>query len=393
MKTKTPVLFLFVFVLFQFSTAQQLQTDLPKIENYKKGELVIKADPFGGKNPITIGMVTPDGTIHFEWPELDLDTIEGSDMYRTQVSRLVGGSFCKDPDAVITNENAQPLKVEYIYVYKYDQRVGFIIPTTQKGPEHRKDQLGSTMYLVYSDVETNAKANCSEKKQWEGAYSFDEKTSYNLQLKKGWNLVSDSLTEMEDWDNGTEKGSLPKTRIVESVDKVPANINWYMKYNANDEYLEIEQRLIKTKPITSQQYESWIPKKLGNLKRTNYEIGKTIERMPTKNNVYLLFEKGDKKIEVTIVDCADHKKAASMYTLMEGMASREWKDKTKTGYKSASKMDDKRVITDYDQKEAKTLITYNSNQRFTVKAEATSLTPEELWEQLKTLNLKALLED
>ncbi len=50
-----------------------------------------------------------------------------------------------------------------------------------------------------------------------------------------------------------------------------------------------------------------MPKKLGKLKRTNYEIGKELERMPSLNNVNLLFEKGSKTIDLTIVDCAVNK--------------------------------------------------------------------------------------
>ena len=66
------------------------------------------------------------------------------------------------------------------------------------------------------------------------------------------------------------------------------------------------------------------------LKRTGYEIGKKIERMPTLNNVNVLFEKGSQTIDLTIVDCVDSKDAAGLYTLTMDMLSRDWKDKTKT---------------------------------------------------------------
>ena len=72
------------------------------------------------------------------------------------------------------------------------------------------------------------------------------------------------------------------------------------------------------------------------------------------------------------------------------MASKDWKDKTETGYRSASKIDDKQVLTDYNEKEAKTTLNYNANERFVIKAEAIDITPEELWNLLKELNIKAL---
>lgn len=393
MNTKKGLLFLFILMLFQSAIAQKIRTTSPKIENYTKGDLEIKVAPFGLENPISVGNITADGAIHLSWPELDLSKIEGSEFYMTSIQQLIGGSFCKDPSAVITNENAKSVQVEFLFLYKYGKQVGAIIPSTQKDQEHSKEQLGTTINWFYSDTETNAKANCSQKKEWEGSYNFNETTAYDLQFKKEWNLVSYTLKEIEEWKNGTEQGSLPKTKIVQSLDQIPTNINWHLKYWANDELLEIEHQLVMLKPITKEHYESWLPKKLGNMKRIGYEVGKELERMPTLNNVNMLFEKGSKKIDLTIVDCANNKDAASMYTLMKDMASRDWNDKTKTGYKSAAKMDDKRVMTDYNEKEAKTLVSYNANGRFLIKAEASNVKPEELWKHLKTLNLEPLIKE
>ncbi len=56
-------------------------------------------------------------------------------------------------------------------------------------------------------------------------------------------------------------------------------------------------------------------------------------------------------------------------------------------------MDDKRVMTVYNEKEVKTILNYNANGRFFVKAEAINITPEELWKHLKTLNLETLIKE
>jgi len=79
------------------------------------------------------------------------------------------------------------------------------------------------------------------------------------------------------------------------------------------------------------------------------------------------------------------------------MASSDWKDKTKTGYRSASNIDGTRVLIDYtrvlidyNEAEAKTTMNFNANNRFLVKAEAVNITPEILWNALKTLNLNLL---
>jgi len=393
MKTKIHIVLLLSIIYFQPCIAQQSQTTLPKVENYTKGELELKITSFGENNPITIGKIMEDGTIHFNWLEADLSKTNENDYMTRSIERFYGGKFCRNSTPVISNENAQLVETKFIYLFKYGQPVGAIIPSTQKNKEHQKDRLGSTINWIYSDSDTSVKAKCSENMAWEDLYDFDQNIAYDLKFKKGFNLVSNSLTAIEEWDTEKEKGSLPKTRIIKSIDQIPANIHWQLKYWANDELLEIEQKLNNLKPITKQQYENWLPKKLGNLKRTGYEIGKTIDRMPTLNNVNVLFEKGSKKIDLTIVDCAGSKEAADAYTIIMDMASRDWKDKTETGYRSAADMDDKRVLTEYNEKEVKTTLNYNANKRFVIKAEAANIKPEELWEYLKTLNLEMLIKE
>ena len=390
MKTKTFILFLFVLIQFQPCIAQETATILPKVENYTKGELDLKITSFGEKNPITVGKIMADGSIHLNWPEIDLNKFKAFNYWTKSIESYYGGKFCRNSNPVVSNENAILIEIKYIYLFKYGQPVGCIIPTTQQNKEHYKDLLGSTIDWVYSDSDTSVKANCSENIAWEDLYNFDQTIAYNIKFKKGFNLVSNSLTAIEEWDTEKEKGNMPKTRSIQSVDQIPANIHWQLKYWANDELLEIEQKLNKLKPITKQQYENWLPKKLGNLIRTGYEIGKTIERMPTLNNVNLLFEKGSKKIDLTIVDCVGSKVAADAYTIIMDMASRDWKDKTETGYRSAADMDDNRVLTEYIEKETKTTLNYNANARFLIKAEGNNIKPEELWDLLKDLNLYQL---
>ena len=80
-----------------------------------------------------------------------------------------------------------------------------------------------------------------------------------------------------------------------------------------------------------------------------------------------------------------------MFTLMQDMASRDWKEDTETGYRSSEEIDGTRVMTDYNEKEKKATLSYNSNDRFLVKAESKNVEPDELWGYLQTLNLEALI--
>jgi len=400
MNSKTCVLFLFVFTLFQSAIAQKTQTTSPKIENYTKGELEIKVETFGSKTPISVGKITADGTIHFNFPKLDLNAMEDTYFFSMQkIGRAVGMHVCHDKEVEQNTETVEAIEIKDVFLYKYGQPVGALLRATQKEMLDDKFAIGSTISWFYSNGEGAFKANCTTYEDDDTAKdgldrnTIGNKTSYDISFKKGWNIVTHTLLEKKDITKGTQQYS---RRLIEqkiSVANIPPTMNWYLNYWANDELLEIEHQLVMLKPITKQHYESWLPKKLGNLKRTGYEIGKELERMPTTNNVNLLFEKGSQKIDLTIVDCADNKDAASVYTLMKDMASRDWNDKTETGYRSAAKMDDKRVMTDYNEKEVKTIVSYNANGRFLIKAEATNVKPEELWKHLKTLNLETLIKE
>lgn len=390
MKQIISILIPLIFTLFQSCKAQQIQSSLPKIENYSKGELELRTTSFGEDNPISIGKIAADGTIHLDWPDLDLNKMTEHKYYETSINYLIKAKYCKDPKAIITNEDAKLVKNELLYLFKYDRVVGCIIPSTQKGQEHRSDQLGSTLYWIYSDGETSAQANCSVKKEWEDLYSFDETTAYDLTFKKGWNIVSNTLNALEEYNNGNGKSSLPKTKVIQTVNQIPKNIYWHVKYWANDELLEMEQQLLAKTPITKQEYENWIPKNLGTLKRTGFEIGKKLERVPILNNASLIFENASQKLDLTIVDCVGSKDAAAGYTMQQDMASRDWEDKTETGYDRASEMDGIRVITIYNKHEVNTSMSYNSNDRFFIIAKATNIEPDELWKYLKTLHLEKL---
>ena len=400
MKIKIYILFLLALIHFQPCKAQQSQTTLPKIENYTKGELEIKVVPFDLDNPISIGKVTADGTIHFNFPETHLGTTDETPFYSTQkIGRAVGMFVCHDKEIEENTETVTVIEVKDIFLYKYGQQVGALLRATEKEEIENKFRIGSsTLSWFLSSGKGVFKATCiAYEGDGLGKGGLDKnnlanKTSYDISFKKGWNIVEHKLLKTKVLED--DRGKFSRRLIEEktSVANIPNTIKWYLKYWANDEYLEIEHQLVKQVPISKERYETWLPNKLGNLKRAAYEIGKDLERMPTLNNIELLFEKGSKKATVTIVDCAQNKEAASVYTLMLDMASRDWKDKTETGYRSAEKMDDKRVMIEYNEKEAKTLLSYNANDRFLIKVDATNVKPEELWEALKSLDFEKLIE-
>jgi len=403
-KTKIYILFLLVFTLYQPCKAQQSQTALPKIENYTKGELEIKVAPFGADdadyvNEIKVGHISLDGSIHFKWPEINLEDYKANGFFMHKLDFLLGMYNCNEEKIEDKNEDIKAADTKFLLLYnKYGDFVGSLHPATHKEIEnsHSFLTIGSYFTWFYSNGDGKLNAICTRYNRIKDSNEYDKNSIYNTKIyninfKKGWNLVEHKVLEVKDqkWNDHLRSMRYKEEKL--SINKIPNTVNWYLNYTADDELLGIERQLAAQVPITKEQYKNWLPKKLGNLKRTHYELNKEIERMPPSNNITALFEKGTKKIDVAIVDCAGSKDAASAYTLIKEMASGDWKDDKDDGYNSASKMDGISVITEYNEKEVKTTLHYNANGRFLVKATGNNIEPEELWNYLKNLELEKLV--
>ncbi len=231
-----------ILILSLLSCAAQQQTQLlntfPKVENYTKGALDLVVVPFGlNGNEINVGKILADGTIHFDWPEIELNTIEGSEYFMLSINKAVGMSFCNDKQIEEESTEAKAVDSKTIFLYKKGMQVGTLYPATHKEMQdngslnrHSSLVLGSEISWFYSDDIASFKAKCMVKVEWENSYNFDEVTTYNIHFKKGWNMVQHTLSEKEDWRNETAHGSLPKTISKNTITKIPENINWYVNY-------------------------------------------------------------------------------------------------------------------------------------------------------------------
>ncbi|MCF6297740.1 MAG: hypothetical protein L3J08_07125 [Flavobacteriaceae bacterium] len=368
-----------------------------QIENHTKGELEIKVTPFGLKgNEINVGKVLEDGTIHFNWPEINVNSYNGSEFFMSSIKKVVGMDSCEEKQIDQNNDSIKIVNTESLFLYKYGQPVGLLYPATQKELENNAGSnrttslvLGSMISWFYSNGDVTFKAKCTVNQEWENSYNFKKVTNYELNFKKGWNIVQHTLLEKEDWKSDTDQGSLPKTISKKTMMTIPSNINWYLEYWANDEYLEIEHQLLKQTPITKKQFENWIPKYLSSFNRTDYEIGKKLERITITNTANLIFEKGLKKIDITIIDCAGSAEGAKAYTAILSVLGTEWKENSSTGYQSSTKMDDIPVLIEYKKGKITTL-DFNSNGRFLIHAKGNEMKPDELWSYLKKLDIEKL---
>ncbi len=207
MKNKFRTLVAIVTAITFLPCQAQKSSTVPKIENYTKGELEIKVAPFGDGYEINVGKVLPDGTIQFSWPDIDLADYESSGFVMNPLKSSLGMNFCHDKKIKENNTEIKAVDTKHLYLYKYGQNVGALLPTTQKELNDLDNDLivGGTTSWFYSDADGKFKAECTvyeEKGGPEDVYEIDKNnvrntTTYNIDFKKGWNLVETSLLELK----------------------------------------------------------------------------------------------------------------------------------------------------------------------------------------------------
>ena len=233
------LVFLSLILLQGCKTQQNVSTNnsIPKIENHTKGKLEIKVAPFGLDNiKITVGQILADGSIHFKWNNIDLNTIDNSELYMSSIKRIVGMSFCHEKQIETSSKTVKAVKTQ-LALYSNGKSVGFLYPATQKEIQHNTSLnrhsslvLGSYLSWVYSDGDGDFKAMCKVNMESGSIYSFKEVTNYDIKLKTGWNIIKHTLVEKEDWKSESGQGSFPKTITKTSITDIPDDINWYVNY-------------------------------------------------------------------------------------------------------------------------------------------------------------------
>lgn len=187
-----------------------------KIEDYTFGNLEMKVIPFGLGKEINVGKILEDGTIEFEWPEIELNSIESSSVFMESLKdALLGMNYCEEDQIEENSENCTVVNTQYIYLYKDKKQVGVLFPATDRSlldnePSNIYSKLSpeSSLSWFYSDGGCVFKAKCIENMEWEGKCNFEKENTYAIHLKKkGWNIVQYSLTEIEEFkdENGQVK--------------------------------------------------------------------------------------------------------------------------------------------------------------------------------------------
>lgn len=147
------------------------------------------------------------------------------------------------------------------------------------------------------------------------------------------------------------------------------------------------EKLSELTPVTKEQIKAWMPEKIDDLKRTEYNISSQMGISTFK----LTFKDDAKKmIKITISDGAG--KGSAIIAMFSMMQNIEIDKENESGYERTQKFDGQPTLIKYQSSEnyEKATLQCLFNERFGIEANAWKMTPEELWEYIKKLDIGKL---
>lgn len=396
MKTKIYILFLFAFILVLPCIAQQSQTTLPKVENHLKGEIdythealeLVQMQDNGEE--ISLGKINEDGTIRFNLPEFNIKALYDSipsTPYSLQGWLSMDG--CKDKDAFAQTPYDDVYSKKYdLYVKKYGMSIAVLEPMSNKKMvsiiDSPSDSLGdsSTYFWFYIDRPITYKEKCSKTNSSTGAIHTN--ISADIQFEKGWNFIEENLVSVQSDSQGDSQTFQPNKTHFTKISPENKKVKWSLRQITKDEKILTAKRLHNLTPIPKEQFEKWIPNKLGDLSVTTKEYGTLPERRKNKNNIHLTYtdETQKKEIDLYVVDCAKSPDDMEMANFSYAMENR-----------GKDKKDIKPYIAQFSERKNATQFMYKVDDRILVEASGININGEELWEYVQKLNVEKLLKE
>jgi len=373
-----------------------MQTELPKVENHLDGELDYTHEALAliqrqadGKE-ISLGKINKDGTVQFNLPEYDIKALYDSinlQHYKFQHLFLMSSCAGEERFAETPYDDVYSEKYDPIYVKKYGMKIAALYPVSDREIVSRKQNRraifpGEAKYFwFYIDRDIAYKDECIKTSTW-GADKIENTISVNIELKKGWNLIEENLAEVQEVGEGDSRTTTPKKIEFTIISPSSKKVKWVLKQIQEDEKIETAKRLYNLTPITREQFEKWVPNKLGDLSVTTQEHGNPPRGRKNKNNMHLIYanESQKKEIDLYVVDCAKSPDDMEMVDFAYAMENRDKDEK-----------DIKPYVAQYSEEVKATQLLYKVEGRIIVNASGVNINAEELWDYIQKLNVKKLI--
>ena len=395
MKIKFKLFTIVVTILVTLSCKAQQNSIVSKVENnlggeidYTKEELQLTLTQING-NESVIGKIANDGTIHINLPETDIKALHNKFMGSASLSSIFEMTSCKDKDVFAKSKYDDVFSYKYnlISIYKYGINVAYLAPVSSKevlnNNQYHNDTLttGSKYYFFNLDKEINFKETCIQN-SFSGIYDIEMTRISDIQLKKGWNFIKETLVETQEYTREDYHRQIPKKISYTNANYKDTDIKWYINQLADDDKIQMAKKLHSLIPLTKDQFMKWMPKKLGDLSVTTKEHGNPTNGGKSKNTLHLIYANKDQKreIDLYVVDCAKSPDDIEMINFAYAMENNGKDEKDRKPY-----------VAQYNKQENATRLLYKVEDRITVSALGVDMNPEELWDYIKKMNVEKLL--
>lgn len=405
MKIRTSIVFLLIFTLFQYCKAQQSQTAVSRVENHLKGELDYTHEALdlvqmqANGEEIVLGKITKDGTVNFNLPEFNIKALYDSiplEHYKFQNLFLMDSS-CKDRDifAETPYDDVYAQKYDPIYIKKYGKNVALLYPMTNEkmlsNNQYVSDSLavGSKYFWFYIDRTIAFKDECILT-SFDGTYDIEVAVSANIQFEKGWNFIEENLLEIQNYSRDDYHTTKPKKIQFTQSSPASKKVKWFLKQIMKDEKIESAKTLFNLPRITKEQFKKWLPKKAGDFTRTSYEFDKVLDRSASKSNVFLVFENGNQKMEIAVIDGAESPDDLEMVHFAYSM-DENYKRDDKPASDTSIKAEVHHISKeDKDNKTSQILSVFKGS--IVLQAKGENMSAEQLWKGIKALDVAAIVD-
>lgn len=149
------------------------------------------------------------------------------------------------------------------------------------------------------------------------------------------------------------------------------------------------ERLKEMTPLTNAELKEWLPKSLGNMKRTGFSVGKTGYVNVASITGDFKTEDKDKSFSVQIMDGAGP--MGSVMASGMGLAGKlDIEEEDENKHMQPVTVDGVRAQQTYFKRQRRTSLQFVYGERFVVIISGTNMEPEETWKHIKALDLDGL---
>jgi len=386
---KKATFILLAIILLQACKVQQVQTDLPKVENHLNGELDYTHEALklvqrqsNGKE-ISLGKINADGTIHFYLPEFNIKALYDSipmQPYPLQDRLLM--TNCTDKDNSVKPSFDDIYSQEYkLFVKKYGTYVAILEAVdNEEKTKNNGSEIGSTYSWFYIDRAIDYKEECI--KTSFGFDTVERITNVNIQFEKGWNFIEKNQIALPVYVD--YKITQPQKVQFAKISPTSKKVKWFLRQIEEDEKIQIAKKLDKLTPVTKELFKKWVPNELDDLSLTTSEHGNPPRGLKNKNNVHLIYanETQKKEIDLYVVDCAKNPDDLEMVTFAYAMENRGKEEK-----------DIKPYVAQYNERKKVMNLMYKVDDRIFITASGMNINAEELWGYIQELNIEKLIKN